>query len=277
MPTSMRAQRLARRENLLRRRRQILSETAALDERQILNRAEQIADSVTIEAALFDFLYRRSRWQPMQRSEWERCVKVACAIDRLLTTEFRRLPRGKLANLFDDKSKRDFEAFLSAKGRLLLTFHGAFVLVARRLFIDIDKQRSDFGRGGNINSRRDHRGALFSALRALQDGQSLVISPDGPDGKLSGVLNVLGTQSPAGEGAAFLAAASGCKTAWYTVGREGDRFVPVFAEGPTRTKDETPQQFGDRLHRFYSEKIEEMFTGDPRNIVLRRRWSRLFH
>lgn len=273
----MRAQRLARRENLLRRRSQILGESAALDERQILRRAEQIADSISIEARLLDFLYQRSRWQPMPRPEWERWVKVACAVDRLLTTEFRRLPRAKLANLLDDKSRHEFETFLSAKGRLLLTFHGAFVLIARRIFIDRDKQRSDFGRGGNINSRRDHRGALFAALRALQDGQSVVISPDGPDGKLSGVLNLLGTQSPAGEGAAFLAAASGCKTAWYTVCRTGDTFVPVFEEGPTRAKDESAKQFSDRLYQFYAAKIEENFTGDPRNIVLRRRWTRLFH
>lgn len=263
-------------ESMQARRRRLKAHVAALDEHQILPKAEQIANNISIDAALLDFLYQRSRWQPMPRGEWERCVKVACAIDRLLITEFRTLPRKRLASLVDEKAKQDFETFLSPKGMLLLTFHGAFVKVARRLFIDKQKQRSDLGSGGNINSQRDQRGALFAALRALQSGQSLVISPDGPEGKLSAVLDVFGRPSPAGEGAAFLAAASGCKTAWYTVCRTEDRFVPVFEEGPTRTKDETHQQFGNRLHRFYSTKIEGVFTGDPRNIVLRNRWTRYF-
>jgi hypothetical protein len=80
----------------------------------------------------------------------------------------------------------------------------------------------------------------------------------------------------AGEGAAFLAHASNCNTAWYTVVREGNRFVPIIEPGPSRNGGETLNEFSERLYRFYAEKIEGMFVGDPCNILLRPRWSTHF-
>jgi hypothetical protein len=103
------------------------------------------------------------------------------------------------------------------------------------------------------------------------------MASDGPDGKITGTLNVLGATSPAGEGAAYLAYATNCETGWYTVLRAGDKFTPVIEPGLRKNKGESFPEFKDRFQRFYSAKIEEIFTGDPNNIVLRPGWSRVFY
>jgi hypothetical protein len=96
--------------------------------------------------------------------------------------------------------------------------------------------------------------------------------PDGPYGRQSAEFQVLGRTLVGGDGAAFLAHAAGCNTAWHTFVRNGDQFAPVVEPGPTREKGETFSAFSERLHAFYAKKIEEAFTGDPRNIRVTGHW-----
>src|SRR6185312_9719453 len=77
-------------------------------------------------------------------------------------------------------------------------------------------------------------------------------------------------------GAAFLAHASGCNTAWYNFARDGRRFVPVIEPGPARADGESLAAFSQRLHDFFAMKVGDVFTGDPRNIMLFGRWAQCF-
>jgi hypothetical protein len=129
------------------------------------------------------------------------------------------------------------------------------------------------GTGTALKKGQDPREALFNALRVLQEGGTVALAPDGPMGKQSIELNVLGTKSPAGDGAAFLAYQSNCATAWCTAIRENDRFVPILEMGPRRESGESFKDFQDRFFRFYVEKIEGVLTGDPNNIALAGRWT----
>ena len=69
---------------------------------------------------------------------------------------------------------------------------------------------------------------------------------------------------------------SGCATGWYTVAREGDRFVPVYEPGPSRETKESFKDFKGRWWAFYAARVETLFTGDPRNITLWHFWPKLF-
>jgi hypothetical protein len=58
--------------------------------------------------------------------------------------------------------------------------------------------------------------------------------------------------------------------------RQGDRLVPVIVPGPAAQDGETLTAFSVRLHDFYAQQIETVFTGDPCNLSLLRRWVRCF-
>jgi hypothetical protein len=190
-------------------------------------------------------------------------------IERSITNK----PKGNVKErLIDEQSIRDyFDQLTSASGILLLTFHGGLITLRRKLFGTFERGLT-FG----LEAAKDPSGKLFVAMRAIEDGQAVLIAPDGPFGKRSGTLNVLGMTTPAGEGGAFLAYATSCKTAWYSVEWEDRRLVPKLESGPRRQADESYSDFKNRLFSFCSEKIEASLTGDPRNIALRGgQWKRL--
>lgn len=257
----------------LERKKKRTADAQAIVTDQLFAQAEKIGAKIAIDETTLDFLYRHSRWSPSSRKEWEKSIRTACSVDRIV-----RDVRGYLPDSLIEGEADAFNRLKSDTGTLLLTFHGAFVLVARRLFSkNLERGRAHvFGRGGSITTR-DVRGALFAALRSLQDGGVLLMASDGPDGKITGTLNVLGAAAPAGEGAAYLAYATNCNTGWYTVVRRGDKFVPVVEPGPKKNTGESFGDFKERLHGFYAGKIEEIFTGDPGSMVLRPGWSRVFH
>lgn len=89
-------------------------------------------------------------------------------------------------------------------------------------------------------------------------------------------FNVVGKQVAGGDGAAYLAAQSGCETGWFSLARENERFVPVIYKGPRKAENERFSEFKDRFYRFYSDKIESLLLGNPRNIVLGPKWVRAF-
>lgn len=253
-----------------------------VDATRLFENAEKIAPRITIGEPILNYLYENSRWQRLPRADWEREVRIACATDHIVFNFFPGLKLGGLAALVDQATMTNASrSVASSKGTLFLTFHGAHVLVAKKIFASAFERGLLLARHGTIlgagAAKKDQRDALFALLRALEDGRNLFFAADGRNGRQTATLNVLGTATAAGEGAAFLAHASGCNTAWYTVVREDNRFVPIVEAGPTKAKGESLKNFSDRLYRFYSERIEAMFTGDPRNIVFRPRWGRVLN
>src|SRR4029078_4232998 len=129
---------------------------------------------------------------------------------------------------------------------------------------------------GEAYIRDNSRGRTFAALNALRRGGTVLMSPDGWRGRQSAEFRVLDVTAPGGAGAAFLAHATGCRTAWYTAVQKGARFAPFLEYGPIACAGENLAEFSERLYRFYARKIEENFSGDPNNIVVSGGWAKRF-
>jgi hypothetical protein len=247
------------------------------DEDRLFANADRIATHIDVEAPVLDFLWGHSRWQFLPRSQWENEIRRSLAIDQVLSTYFRsmRFGRADFRRFIDpaavQKLKETVVSDPSGRGTLLLTFHGTFPTIARMLFSQL------FPDGVQLAARTvggDPRSAMFNALRALQEGRPVLLSPDGAKGKLSAKLSFLGKTRAAGSGAAYLAHASRCRTAWYVVCRDGERFFPVVDAGPSPAEGESFNAFASRLFDFCSARIETILTGDPQNLMLREPWRR---
>lgn len=246
----------------------------------LIRKAESIADKAVVQADVLDYLYQHSRDKRLSRSEWERAVRTAQSIDSIIRASHRR-PRVEavMSRQAIDGAFGNIKAAAPApKGTLMLTFHGAFVIIAQELF------KKEYEQGlilsakgfirGRVQTEVSYRDALFTSLRSLQNGGAVLMAPDGMQGRRYGQYSVLGAPFFPGEGAAFLAYAANCNTVWYTVVRDGDRFVPVVEAGPGRTDGETLNRFSERLFSFYAEKIAGVFAGDPFSIVLLGMWAK---
>jgi hypothetical protein len=238
------------------------------DEKKLIENALEMADQLTIPDTVLSYLYRRSRWQSASREEWLRDVRTACAIDSILRTIFTRRRPGNFSHLVDGANQLQS----LPEGTLLLTFHGAFVRIARQLFADVFPSGVQVDRAG----LGDAGGNLFNALRSLQDGHHVLIAPDGPGGKAVSQIRVFDFTVPVAGGAAFLAHASGCQTAWYSLVRKGEHFAVQIDLGPKCRADESYAAFEQRLAQFYGSRIEAAFSGDPRSLSLSRRWQSAF-
>ncbi|MQA67448.1 MAG: hypothetical protein GEU76_16355 [Alphaproteobacteria bacterium] len=255
-----------------------------LDSAELLALAEKHVERLLLPQALLDNLYRHSRCQELQRADWERHVKTAYWIDHITDDLQRFFRKGAKRNytcvdLIEVEAKRDALGQIDAsKGTVLMSFHGAFLTMTRAFYAaafekGLIVQKNSSVIPGRIGVRDNHRAALFAAFRALQERKVLLLTPDGGQGEKSSTLNVLGVPVRVGVGAAFLAYEAKCNTAWYTVARQGDRFVPIIVPGPSRTAGETYDEFQTRLLSFVAERIESILTGDPRSIALGLKWS----
>jgi hypothetical protein len=237
--------------------------------------AKALSRDVEIDPVVLDYVYDHRTSSELSRADWEVAVRDATAVSVMLRAPPRDFPWSKLVKpeAIDRALRRLAKAPNASRGTLLVTFHGAFSKIGARLF-------SRRAAGGLIlgvgQIRDDARSTLFAALNALRDGRMVLMAPDGGHGRQTAHVKVLGTRAAVSDGAAFLAHASGCNTAWYTIIRQGDRLVPVIVPGPAARDGETVAAFSERLHDFYAQQIETVFTGDPCNLSLLRRWVRCF-
>jgi len=234
----------------------------------LLSRAELQAREIEIPPQLLSFLYERSRGPALPFKEWSKYVRTACAIDLACQNAFKT----KTLDAFTEAADQQQSLQRVSSSTLVLTFHGAFVSLARLAFVrqvprGLLMRRAD---------ARDGRTALFGALRSLQGGRSILLAPDGPYGTRSERLRVLGVKARMADSAAFLAYATNCATAWYTVVRRGEEFAVQLESGPAKQDGEDFAGFSLRLEEFYARQIENIFSGDPKNISLRPNWRRTF-
>lgn len=252
------------------------------DAASLFSSSKRLARHLYVNTGALDYLYARSRWANASRSEWEKAVRRACAMYRVLRRSRRLLPWDEMLGFsrIDALLDRLKSSPESPKGTLLVTFHGAFAPVAVELFRKRCAGAVTLAGGGvlreGMEAMADFKDAMFMALNALRDGDVVLMTPDGQKGRQEAPLKVLDVAGTIGEGAAFLAFTSGCNTGWYTVVREGDGFAPMFEPGPSRRSGEKFAEFSSRFHEFYARQIESIFTGDPRNIAIFGRWAKLF-
>jgi hypothetical protein len=251
-------------------RRKHLGDVENLTEELLFEHGRRIADRMRIGRRILDRLYARSGWRSLSRSAWEAEVKCGNAIDMLLRNIIIRSPTLKFESLVDREATDEaFSRLAPQKGTLLMTFHGTFVPITRRLF---QSKTTTLARQDVV--AEGGRSALFGAFRTLQDGNNLLMAPDGPFGRKSECSSVFDRPIALGEGAAFLAYSTNCNTAWYAavIGERG--FKADIELGPTRDTGEKFDDYRDRLYRFYAAQIQKVFSGDPRNLVLRQKWKK---
>ena len=239
----------------------------------LFDRARGIAPSIEIAPKSLSFLHRQSRDQITPRTEWENGVRLATAVEYLMDQAVRERNADGFAQLIDERSaEAALEQMQACKGLLLLTCHSGFRTINRIAF-------RSFQRGGHatiltrLKIENDRRTALFETLRALQNGMTIVMAPDGAMGRQSDALTIFGQPVPVGDGMAFLAFETGCQTAFFSMRLAEEHFVPSIAFGPRRQTSETRLEFAARINRFYATSIEGLMTGDPRSIVLNHRWQ----
>lgn len=196
-----------------------------------------------------------------------------------------RYPRPpKLAALVDvDHAKSRFAELDLCTGLLLCTIHDAHLTLAKkcsvvcvpeRYLISTKKGRNRILVGKDSNAHA----SAFQAVKVLRSKKMLLMVADGGArrSKQTSQASILGRSVAFADGAPTIAYESGCATGWYTVAREGTRFVPVVVPGPSREPKESFKDYKDRWWNFYAGQVEKLFTGDPRNITLWYFWPKLF-
>jgi hypothetical protein len=242
---------------------------------QLLEQAEKAADDVALDPSLLDFLYKHRRFDVPSREAWVKEVRTAAALEAAMRAAGRDYWADLDGYLERGARHKALTTLKQPQGMLLITSHGGFTTLKRKFLTSCLVREGGCLALSRDVIEKDRRSVLFAALRALQGGGSAIMAPDGPFGKRTATLNVLGKQFPAGEGVAYLAATSGCATGWYNVVRAGDRFSPIIEIGPQFQKGEKFEAFKERLYAFMSKRIGAIVTGDPRNLILQPRWTRI--
>ncbi len=236
--------------------------------KDLIRRADELLSRIDFPQSDHDRLYEVARDQDVPIELWRKHVVAANCINQMLKEV---VPAAKHSGLVAAERRRS--AFEGVTGPFVLfSFHGGFVPILHAVF----KAQFDDGHPlGIVTATQDPRAALFTGLRALQEKKVVVIAPDGSEG-LNIEIEVLGSRSMIGEGAAFLTYEGKCPAAWFTIAREDDAFVPVVIPFPARQSGEKYGQFKERFAQFYAERLSDFFTGDPRNLVRNPRWGHLF-
>lgn len=218
-----------------------------------------------------DFLFERRRMKEMNRDEWMEAYTEAREFERETSLAAKEGDASGVCKI-DPQARQSFidQAAACKNGLLLLTFHGGFKTVKRHFLMACEKEiNAVILRRGDIVS--DRRTALFTSLRSLQQGRTVVMAPDGPHGRSSHTINVLGHALSIGDGAAFLASTARCDTGWYNVRRGENGFVPVLVKGPVADKGEKLEAYQQRLNDFYAAQLEDYLTGPAGDILPNKR------
>jgi len=255
--------------------KKLLSVHATTGVESVFRDAAALTEKIVLDVPAYRFLRQHSRLGEVDEAAWAATVRQSIATGKILD----RLDYNQLVELAGQESvARAFESV--EPGTLFLMFHCGFIRAAKRLFTGYLPRSGKPGLllapGGTHQAADDPRQALFGALRSLQSGHNLWVAPDGSLGKQSVTFNVLGTTSTGGEGGALLAHTARCPTAFYRLVVDGERLVPVVEPGPLCEKGESYKDFRDRFHRAYEDKLAELLTGDPADLVVRPRWLRVF-
>ncbi|NQW54787.1 MAG: hypothetical protein HQ465_26480 [Rhodospirillales bacterium] len=236
--------------------------------KDLIQRADDLYSRIDFPLSELDRLYEVARDREVPVALWRKQVVGANVINQMLKE---LVPAGRHSRFIAADRRRS--AFERIAGPLVLfSFHGSFLPLLHAAF---KAQFEDGHPLGVVTATQDARAALFTGLRLLQEKKVVALAPDGSEG-LNIEIEVLGSRSMIGEGAAFLAYEGKCPAAWFTIAREDDAFVPVVIPFPERQSGEKYRQFKERFAQFYTERVSDAFTGDPRNLVRTPRWGHLF-
>lgn len=249
--------------------------------------AEHIAQRIELPRRFADRLYGESRRNDMKRDDWERRLRIAFAIDHIssdkpwLTTHLRRETSfnivARSSFLVDEAEQAARPA--RTEGSLFVILHGGFLSFALDSFVRLHPdglivRRQGGARRPNTLVLQDPRFGLFQIVRALENGTSILMTPDAAVGTRSALVRIFDAEFAVPEGAPFVAYETGCQTFWLWVRRDGRRFVPELVAGPARLDGERYASFKQRWLEFYGEQVNNFLRGAPDNLALRPQWTR---
>ena len=240
------------------------------DASRLMENAARVAERIRVVPQLLDHLYANRSHGGASRADWEAQVRLSTAIHSLTADHLLETSIADLAPWIDHAgTMAEIGSLGGSAGRLLLAFHGGYVIVLRKLFDHF------FPNGFMVieSERGRRRTILFGGLRALMDGRTVFIAPDSGLADQVARIKVLGAECPVAMGAAFLAFETRCETGFVFVRRTGAGLGLVVEAGPKRADGESFAAFQDRFHLFYAGQIERILTGDPRDLVLGGRWT----
>ena len=240
------------------------------DPSRLMENAAKVAERTRIVPQLLDHLYANRSHGGGSRTDWEAQVRLSAAIHTLSADHLLEASVADLSPCIDQAGTvAEIGRLSGPAGRLLLAFHGGYVIVLRKLFDHF------FPNGFMVieSERGRRRTILFGGLRALMDGRTVFIAPDSGLADQVARIKVLGAECPVAMGAAFLAFETRCETGFVFVRRTGAGLGLVVEAGPKRADGESFAAFQDRFHLFYAGQIERILTGDPRDLVLGGRWT----
>jgi hypothetical protein len=222
-----------------------------------------------------DLLYANTTCTSMPRREWEAEVCLATAISRSLP--FLQGNAGQpVGAIIDRRSRSDLCGQLtSAPATLAVSCHNGFPTLRLKLFEFLFADGVAISTYGNYRARNGGY-SLFAAREALLKGRPVLMTPDGPFGRRTGTLSVLGAQRPVADGAPFLAHSTHCNVVWYEIVRTETGFDVETVPGPRASPDEPFADYRQRFFEFYNRQVVASFTTHPRNLVVLPGWVRTF-
>lgn len=241
--------------------------------------AGKLAPQIDVDLVAMTHVFNGQRHCKLGKEDWFKQVRVATAIEHLCHD----VPDSRafvLSAMHPNAPKIIDEACNTKKGLLVVIGHMAFSNPRNVLFNEFVDDVAIVGKGETdayiqINLF-DPAATLFACIKALLQQRRLLLAPDGPVGKKTSAITVLGKNHPIGGGAALMAFETKTPVIWFHVSCEDGVFVPNFTEGPIAEKGETFSDFEKRFLAFYQDCVDAYFQSDPQNIFFRRNWSKVF-
>lgn len=238
-----------------------------------------LAPRVDLNPEVAAFLHGRRRDRSRPFEAWCDDVRSAAAAD-LLFGDLEAVGTPLQAMLHHETERLVAWWLPPSQPVIVLTGHVGFTGPRNRLTRSLLKHMLVFRRQSSDPryawALGDNRTALFSATRALRDGNPVYIAPDGLTGESRASITVLGRPAQVATGASFLAHDVKAKVLWLHLVKDGDYFAPVFVEGPCAAPGESYRAFSERFWRFYEAILTDYFAGDAINIILREPWHSNF-
>lgn len=244
----------------------------------IVDRAWQHTDEININTKLVEKLFACRQQTSMPRSDWEHRFRFAAALESL--TDDYAFSDAEMAPLFHPDTGKRLQEVADRQAALYVIGHVGFT-AARNYFIrkflkNSIPFRPSLNRPPYVWEKNDGRTALFCGLRALSSGTSIVLAPDGSMGTLRSPVEVLGSEASISTGAIFLAHETKLAVIWLNVEFRNGCFVPILMKAPQALPKEKLKDYQLRFVNFYQDMLNQYFTGDPDNLVIRNRWKATF-
>ncbi|MGV6802470.1 MAG: hypothetical protein ACWA5L_11165 [bacterium] len=249
------------------------------DAHRLISQAEMIIPRIRYNEKAFSFLYQNSQYKDLLESEWRHRSKLSFALEHLIADT--QMPVADLNQLVDPLAVQKIEQEYDPQcGTVLMLSHAGYVQ-SRYGFFSQAFPDAIFMTNHKVLENRlevgeDETASLMLAMKALLNGNTIVISPDGKRGRGESLGSLFGKQITIKDGAALLAYETRSRTAFFTMGRDGGVFIPRLYWGPEVGASESYTSYKQRLAAFYIECLRQHFSGNPDSLLYSGSWMKFF-